>query len=1080
MLNIIYAPHGGGKTNYILGAAGSAVSLVSRAGGLKPLYIVPEQAHFETERRLYYELGRRHIKDIEITSFTKLSGNIMSKYGSCKPYCDDIIKIVSMMNAVNEVKNSFIFYDKSIKVKNFSRQMLALIEIFKREGIEPADLPHLKESSLQKKLSDISLVYTKYDEFINSGYSDKFDDVLRASKISRNIGFFLGRRVFFDGFDSFSGSQRKLIAAIIASAEEVSITLNTDGIPAKNRDYFVTDSVIARLEAICKNEGSACNYISVPRAEERGPKMPAEFMTAPDIYTECDYVAAKIHSLIHEGGYNCNDIAIFVQNRETLPVLETSMRKYDIPDFADVPSSILEKPFIKFILLALEAADFNGDSVINYIKSGFVRVSSGLENAAVLARRGKLVLKGYNKNESFSFLERGKRTTRLGRRNINELDKICSLYKIQGNDWKKRFPEIGGGRAAEPLRREITGKLSDFAKKLKNTTGDKITEALSDFLINELELGRTVLAIVNRRNAEFKKGFQIDRSLSDEYRKLWDLMITTLESMYSALSGYPIDLGDYLEMLKEAFSRTDIAKPPQTLDAVSILDVERSRSENIKIAFITGANSGVFPAAAKQTLFFTSDELDELVGLGVELSDDRKGRYYRQRFIAHKAMSTPSEKLFITAPLNDLSWEPLETSVIFSPEKTCSAEDLPVSFFVRNLNSLKQSAARNPRDEGLKSALLKYDPVFLEKFSRKYTGRHEISVKTAMILMNREYESPTSLKYLASCPFSYFCRYGLSIFPDGEENTDEPSALLKGELTHNCIERITEDFSTFMALSNEEILIKTSDLTAEFIKNLTHKEYIKKRVKYLFNLQKEDIVKTLISLREEFADSPFKIISGEKPFSYSTHGINIKGRIDRIDALETDGKKLLRVVDYKSGKNRFDWDNVYYGLDLQILLYLFAAGEGAPSGAYTKNTGTGESKTAEYSEDLVPNEKEVLKNWHDSRRMNGIQLDNGADTKEIERLTNRLKSLTGSGRTKFITARQLMPKEFERLKSYIGNMLLEKKSSVIAGRVPAIPAQKDKNREVSPCGYCDYRDMCDNGDEYVKIEKGMTDRVIAD
>ena len=46
--------------------------------------------------------------------------------------------------------------------------------------------------------------------------------------------------------------------------------------------------------------------------------------------------------------------------------------------------------------------------------------------------------------------------------------------------------------------------------------------------------------------------------------------------------------------------------------------------------------------------------------------------------------------------------------------------------------------------------------------------------------------------------------------------------------------------------------------------------------------------------------------------------------MDRVDGWEKDDKLYLRVVDYKSGKKKFDLANVKMGLDIQMLLYLFA------------------------------------------------------------------------------------------------------------------------------------------------------------
>ena len=50
----------------------------------------------------------------------------------------------------------------------------------------------------------------------------------------------------------------------------------------------------------------------------------------------------------------------------------------------------------------------------------------------------------------------------------------------------------------------------------------------------------------------------------------------------------------------------------------------------------------------------------------------------------------------------------------------------------------------------------------------------------------------------------------------------------------------------------------------------------------------------------------------------------LSGKIDRVDIYEKDEKLYFRVVDYKSGKHSFSLDEVRSGMDIQLILYLFA------------------------------------------------------------------------------------------------------------------------------------------------------------
>jgi ATP-dependent helicase/nuclease subunit B len=52
--------------------------------------------------------------------------------------------------------------------------------------------------------------------------------------------------------------------------------------------------------------------------------------------------------------------------------------------------------------------------------------------------------------------------------------------------------------------------------------------------------------------------------------------------------------------------------------------------------------------------------------------------------------------------------------------------------------------------------------------------------------------------------------------------------------------------------------------------------------------------------------------------------VSLSGKIDRVDIYESDEKLYFRVVDYKSGKHTFSLDEVRSGMDIQLILYLFA------------------------------------------------------------------------------------------------------------------------------------------------------------
>ena len=53
----------------------------------------------------------------------------------------------------------------------------------------------------------------------------------------------------------------------------------------------------------------------------------------------------------------------------------------------------------------------------------------------------------------------------------------------------------------------------------------------------------------------------------------------------------------------------------------------------------------------------------------------------------------------------------------------------------------------------------------------------------------------------------------------------------------------------------------------------------------------------------------------------------LRGKIDRVDTCDTDGKTLVKIIDYKTGNTKWETDMPYYGRALQLVIYLDAVME---------------------------------------------------------------------------------------------------------------------------------------------------------
>ena len=196
-------------------------------------------------------------------------------------------------------------------------------------------------------------------------------------------------------------------------------------------------------------------------------------------------------------------------------------------------------------------------------------------------------------------------------------------------------------------------------------------------------------------------------------------------------------------------------------------------------------------------------------------------------------------------------------------------------------------------------------------------------------------------------------------------------------------------------------------------------------------------------------------------------------------AMEKNGKKYLRVVDYKSGGKTFNLSDVVSGLSTQMLIYLFAIekngkekyGDIIPSGVLYMP-----AKAAEADLDRYASEQDITDKVLESNRMSGIIVDDIDIIKGMEHDVNGRfipVTLTKSGafgkRSKLIKA-----EDFVRLKRKIDMILKQMALNLHKGEIPVLPAKEDV------CKYCDYSSVCgfEDGDSYREIAEGKDNEII--
>ncbi|MCL2694429.1 MAG: PD-(D/E)XK nuclease family protein, partial [Oscillospiraceae bacterium] len=601
-------------------------------------------------------------------------------------------------------------------------------------------------------------------------------------------------------------------------------------------------------------------------------------------------------------------------------------------------------------------------------------------------------------------------------------------------------------------------------------------EALSDFLINEMEIPRTIADIIYH-------GTKVSTALNDEYRQLWETIISVLESMHAALKGQDISPSDYTAVLGSVFGKTLIAKPPQVLDAVTVGDLRRTRTADVKVVFLMGANQGNFPRSTFTSAEFTEAEAEELGKSGIFIEENRSNRYYREKFIIHRALTLPTEKLYITAPLRDAAWKEKKPAKIITgqKEKIRNASLLPLSFWASHKDALKFRAAEKPAVSALLQALSEADPqeharLFGE--NRRHNYLHRIAPEAAELLMKKAGISPGRIETLNTCMFKYFCAEGLRIGAGRIKNGTKPDALTRGSMTHYVLENtLTEyaddDYKRFLELDPQDFVKIAKKYIAEFEEAEFFGGYARsKRKKEILLMHAEGIAEVLRQIREDMMMSGFRPFAFEKKFEFMLGNQLIKGKADRLDVLKSaDNSRYFRIIDYKTGSKKFSYPEIEYGLNLQALIYLFAITalekDAVPSGAFYRlvNGGrlTGEAKP--YG--AADTDTDLYKNRLETQSTTGLHFGDVSreDYSDIEKINSSLKQ-KADAKKEFIKLENLSEDDFTALTRSVAEQLEEKLLALYGGDVRAVPFYSG----TPPCLYCDYSQICGrDGKNDVKI-----------
>ncbi|MEW9096629.1 MAG: helicase-exonuclease AddAB subunit AddB [Clostridiaceae bacterium] len=1115
-LRFIYGRSGSGKSYYCLQ---DIKRKIEKGEDTTKILLVPEQFSFQSEKNLLSFLGEENINKAQVLSFKRLAYKVFNEVGGITHrHINDSGKSMLIYKIINDLGDELKIFKNTSRRDGFISTMSDLITEFKRYSITPENLLEsskgISENTLRSKIEDLGHIYLKFEENLHNKYIDSDDDLtILIDKLDKS-NLFDNAEVWIDEFFDFTPQEYKILEKILYKAKVVNVTLSTDVLegssPIDNLDLFYPSKNTEEkfLSIIEKNnikyakplalECSPCyrfkdkkelihlekNLYAFPYKEYKETTKDITLFRALNKYTEVEDTARNILKLVREKGYRYRDIAVITGDLEGYENLVRAVfSEYEIPYFIDKKVQISNNPLVVFILSSIEifAKGWSYESVFRYLKTGLTDLSE--EEIDIL------------ENYVLANGIRGKKWT--------EIDNW--QYRIRygfGMDEEISEEEKEDLNFINSLKEKVTCPLMEFNKSLKRSKGAKeMSKALYDFL-NAMNINKKIEEWI----IKFKEENQLDRI--NEYNQIWNIVIDLMDQIAEVLKEEDVTIDVFGKLLKSGFEEYEIGLIPPALDQLLVSSIQRLRSHQIKALYIIGVNDGVFPGVISTEGILTDMDREGLYNSGIELAKDTKSKAFEEQFLTYITMTTMSHYLRISYPIADHEGKSLRPSIVVSRLKRIFPNIIESSDIIKkhdmeeNIDKVTTPGATfnelivNLRNDDN----LEINPIWLSVYSW-YIENNNWKDKLTNILEgfshNNEAEildtkkvrklygpkmniSVSRLEKYAECPFAYFIKYGIKAKERKIYKLTTPDV---GTLMHEVL----EDFSNYM--ENKEIQWEdvNNELCGGIVSNIVDEKIegmpgsifkSSPRHEYMGNTVKRILTRAVSVIGSQIKKGEFKPLDYELSFGFngdfppisielsSGETVNLIGRVDRIDDLKNKEGTYIRIIDYKSGSKEFKLSDVYYGLQIQLLVYLDALlneiekkyGDNALPAAmlYFKLDDPIIKTKGEISEEEIENK--IIKEL----KMKGLILADPAIIramdKDLKGSSDILPVRINKDDTIAKSSSAATKEQFQILRKYVRDMIVNLCEEMLEGNISIKPYKKSDSS--TPCRYCEYSSVC--------------------
>ncbi len=1107
-IKFIYGADGSGKTKRIFDMLAEDCN-----NGVHSFLIVPDQEALQFERLSLSVLPVQSQLNLEILGFSRLYNRVCRVYGGLSySYISKPMRSLMMWKTLEEVAPLLESFPPTVASDMpMCETLMNTVVEFKTNGITAQALqkairdPKLPDDSvLAARLRDLLLIYTCYNNFVSEKYTDSADDLSRLRDILMNNSFFKGAHVYIDSFYAFSSVQHQIIEEIFKSAENITITIpllspafdniSTESVKYSHDKLLNSANRYGGAEEINVGENKRAQSPALAYLSRNLWNLASDTQGAPEPdgsiicescanpYAEAEAVAAHILKLMREGA-RAKDMVIIARDADKYRgIIDNALQKSEIPFYMAEKSDLCSLPAVKLILCALRIKKYNWRrrDVVEYVKTGLCGVCAHDVNLF------EEYIDTWN-IEGARFLD--------GPWTMNP-DGIVAKASPRGDQIRS---------TANRVREQITDSLYKYFVMLDASNGiSDMCRATYQYLVDvKLEQSLSALAQDTAARGELKQA----RELS----VLYETIISLLADIGEIFEDEPATDTDKTEafilILRHIFDQTEIGSIPTSVDEVTVGSAGIFRAANVKYAFIVGLCEGEFPANVTDNGLFSDNERQFLSTLNIELLGNINSRSSDELMFVQRAFCAPSERLYLFTHKTETDGDACFPSLAFNRVKALLPNIAVHNYSVTDLGYLTPSAnnavavyrslAPSPEKEALAVALGEHIAGFKERAEISDTKTEcRVSDSTVISAMGKSLHlSPTVFEKYASCPFSYFCSNVLKL-RSKTESTFAYNTI--GSFVHYILEvLISKSFPSDPDKKppTDDELERLADETVEaYLKRVCPPHMLSsKKMQHLYKRLRELSLMLVHNIIREFSKSEFVPkffelnINGEgenpAPLKFKLSNgteLSFSGKIDRVDVYKHNGEVYIRVVDYKTGKKLFSVSDIDYGINLQMLLYLFTLCRSESAGFKSALNISPEQMplpagviylssaiSAIDAEDFLSSEF-VLKKAEDSLPRTGLLLNNidiltAMHSELDEKFLAGIKNDKGTLSGKALTSAE----RFDEIYNEIEATVIRLGEELQSGNADARPYTEGPD---TPCKYCSYKPICrkmnNQGGEY--------------